>query len=198
MSVSAAFRIALIPAKTLAGAKSRLAGALSSAEREDLVEAMLRHVIGAAMAANAIDQIVMLGRRSPAYPLLDIIDDPGGGLNMALRHGIASVAKRGAGRVVILAGDLPLLEPAEVDQLATLEPDTIAVASDRHGTGTNALSLPLPSALDFRFAYGPGSFAEHRREVQRLGLRLVAIEAAGLARDIDDPANLADIQGSEG
>lgn len=197
MSARAASCIALIPAKPLAEAKSRLAGALSSVEREDLVEAMLRQVIDAAMAANAIDQIVMLGRRSPDYPLLDVIDDPGGGLNMALRHGMASVAKRGAGRVVILAGDLPLLEPAEVDRLATLEPDTIGIASDRHGTGTNALSLPLPSALDFRFAYGPGSFAEQCSEVQRLGLRLVAIEAAGLARDIDDPADLADIQGSE-
>lgn len=197
MSDRAGSCLALIPAKPLAEAKSRLAGVLNAQDREKLVEAMLRHVIATALAAEAVDDVVMLGRRSPAFPALDAIEDPGGGLNAALRHALSQVTGCGIRRVLIVAGDLPLLDAGELNRMAQLAPDTIGIAPDRHGTGTNALSLPWPDASDFRFAYGPGSFAIHRAEAARIGHNAAAILGSGLAKDVDDPADLADADAIE-
>jgi 2-phospho-L-lactate/phosphoenolpyruvate guanylyltransferase len=192
VSAGAGSCIALIPAKLLHVSKSRLAGVLQPRDRERLVEAMLRHVIETALAADAVDAVVMLGRRSPAFPALDVIEDPGGGLNAALRHALLRIAERGVDRMLVVAGDLPLLVADELDRLASIVPGSIGIAPDRHGTGTNALSLPLPAAINFRFAYGPGSFALHRAEAARIGHDAIAIRGTGLARDVDDPADLLD------
>jgi 2-phospho-L-lactate/phosphoenolpyruvate guanylyltransferase len=189
----AGFCIALVPAKPLDDAKSRLAGVLNQRSRERLVEAMLEHVIATALSCKAINAVLMLGRRSPAYPKLDLLADPGGGLNAALGAALASVADNGVGRLLVIAGDLPLLRVEELDQLADLPPDTIGIAPDRHGIGTNALSLPLPGGTDFHFAYGSKSLALHRAEASRIGHDSHVVLGNGLAKDIDDPADLDDL-----
>ena len=66
------------------------------------------------------------------------------------------------------------------------------IAPDRHGVGTNGLSLPLPAARGFRFAFGDDSFALHQAEAARLGLIVEVIHSPTLAKDIDVPADLAD------
>ena len=71
----------------------------------------------------------------------------------------------------------------------------VAIAPDRHGRGTNALSLPLPEAEGFTFAFGPDSFALHNLEAARLGLKIEEIHSPGLACDIDEPADLPDAAG---
>ena len=78
--------------------------------------------------------------------------------------------------------------------LAAAPAGEIAIASDRHGTGTNAISLPLPEAEGFSFAFGPDSFARHQAEADRLGLRIEEIRSPGLARDIDEPEDLPDAE----
>jgi 2-phospho-L-lactate/phosphoenolpyruvate guanylyltransferase len=62
------------------------------------------------------------------------------------------------------------------------------VAPDHTGSGTNALSLPLPTPFQFKF--GPGSFAAHRAEAARAGLSATTVRRAGLACDIDEPADI--------
>ncbi|MEO7248291.1 MAG: 2-phospho-L-lactate guanylyltransferase, partial [Novosphingobium sp.] len=125
---------------------------------------------------------------------IELLPEPEGGLNAAVSSARETVAARGATRIVTLAGDLPQVTAADVGALATLLPGVIGIAPDRHGTGTNALSLPLPEALNFIYAYGPGSCVKHKAEAARLGLTLREINSPGLARDIDEPADLADAQ----
>ena len=45
--------------------------------------------------------------------------------------------------------------------------DVVVLVPDRHVDGTNV--LVVPTAPGFRFAYGPGSFAAHQAEADRLG-----------------------------
>ena len=63
---------------------------------------------------------------------------------------------------------------------------------DRHGTGTNVLSLPV--GCGFKFAYGVGSFDRHLAEAERLsqaaGLKVTVLEDENLAWDVDEPADL--------
>jgi len=187
---------AIIPAKRPGEGKLRLAGVLDEAERAGLVRAMLEHVLSTVGAAPGIDRVAVVAPPELTLPPGVLrIRDPGGGHNPALTHALAEAAAGGASRVVIVAGDLPRLEAGDIELLAAMPIGTLAIAPDRHGSGTNALSLPLPAAKDFTFAFGAGSFARHDGESVRLRLDCEIVHRPGLARDIDEPADLRDTRG---
>ena len=186
----------VIPFKEPGQAKGRLAKALSEAERAALASAMLHHVVGVARAANHAQQISLLGPTRLGLPDdIPLLADPGTGLNPALHAALAHVSQLGGSRMIVLFADLPLLTSLDIELLALAPPETIAIAPDRHGTGTNALSLPLPRAKSFTFAFGPDSFAQHHAEAYRLGIGIEEVHSQGLARDIDMPEDLPDAAG---
>lgn len=188
---------AIIPVKGTDLGKQRLAGVLGGPERKHLVAAMLGHVVTAVKDANGIDRVALLGSsRHGLSAEIELLPDAGTGLNPALASAFATAVEAGATRVVIVFADLPQLTPAEVEQL-TAAPG-IAIAADRHGTGTNALSLPLPATSAFTFAFGPDSFSRHQAEAARIGVPIAAIHSPGLQRDVDEPADLPDAAGLRG
>ena len=76
--------------------------------------------------------------------------------------GFGYALEKGFDRALLVPGDTPLLDPHEVDDLlATRERRGLAavVVPDRHGTGTNALLLAPPDAIEPSF--GPGSLERH-------------------------------------
>jgi 2-phospho-L-lactate guanylyltransferase len=179
----------VIPVKPPAGAKTRLAGALSASQREDLVQSMLAHVVGEVFGSK-VDKVLILGPSRLGLPDgVPLLADPGTGLNPALQSVLPQVK---ADRLIVLHADLPRITSLEIDLLADASPNVIAIAPDRHGKGTNALSLPLPRAKDFTFAFGPDSYARHVAEANRLGIEIETIRSAGLERDVDEPEDLAD------
>jgi 2-phospho-L-lactate guanylyltransferase len=184
---------AIIPCKPSSESKRRLAGALDPRERQALVEAMLAHVVGEALAAKEISRTILLGPACDGVPPdLPRLDEPGGGLNAAVRSALEEVSGQGPDRVLFVHGDLPTVTARELDLLASLPAGAVGIAPDRHGTGTNALSLPLPAAEGFSFAFGPDSYAKHLAEAQRLGLAVETVRSAGLARDVDEPGDVSD------
>ena len=66
--------------------------------------------------------------------------------------------------------------------------DVIA-ATDRAGTGTNALLLRRPGLIDY--AFGEGSLARHRANAAAAGLSFAVMRRAGLSADLDQPGDLA-------
>lgn len=186
----------VIPVKPPGEAKSRLSEALDEDQRAALAEAMLAHVFNAASHAANVDEVALIGPSRLGLPAhVPLLNDPGGGLNRAASSALLQVTQRGASRIVILFADLPRITIAEAEQLAGIAPGVIAIAPDRHGTGTNALSIPIPLARNFAFAFGPGSFAAHCAEAERLGLAFEIIHSPGLAHDVDLPEDLADAAG---
>lgn len=181
----------VIPVKPPPDRKSRLARALGPDERNDLVRRMATHVARAAAMTPGIDSVAFIASCTTGLPPeVPILADRGGGLNGALTGALADLAARGATRAIIVAGDLPLVTPDELAPLVTA--GAIMIAPDRHGTGTNAISLPLPAAGGFTFAFGPDSFALHRAESDRLGIEAIELRRDGLARDVDEPGDLDD------
>jgi len=182
----------VIPIKAPAACKTRLRPALGEAARRELVAGMLRHVVEVASAAPGVDAVRLIGPSRHGLPAsVELLPDPGQGLNPALAAALPAAQAAGAGRLVVLAGDLPRLTVADLRALASLAPGVLGVAPDRRGEGTNALSLPLPAARDFRFQYGPKSFAAHSAEAARLGLELQVVRSATLGLDVDEPTDLA-------
>ena len=186
----------IIPFKQPEQAKGRLAAALDKAQRLQLAGAMLQHVVGAARQAANVQQLCLVGPKLPdLLPDVPLLADPGFGLNPALQVALTHVSRELAARMIVLFADLPLLTSQDIELLAAAPADTIAMAPDRHGTGTNALSLPLPEARGFTFCFGPDSFARHRAEANRLGIRIEEVHSQGLARDVDMPEDLPDAAG---
>jgi len=168
---------------------------MESRRREALVAAMLEDVLAAIGAARSIEQtIVVSSERRAAKPVAaagaELIPDPGeGGHPGAALAGIARAEERGASCVVLLPGDCPLLDPRELDRLLTGVPASyVAVVPDRHGTGTNALVLSPPRAI--QPAFGEGSCERHVAAAREAGVPFGVEELASLALDLDTPADL--------
>lgn len=182
----------VIPVKPATGAKSRLAAALDPPEREALVKGMLARVFMAASECPLIGAVSLVGTSHNGLPdEVELLADPGEGLNAAMQGVLAEAHAREAARLVVIHGDLPGVAADDIATLAGVSGPVVGIAPDRHGSGTNALSLPLPQAASFRFAFGAGSQSRHRAEAGRLGLEWTVIERPGLACDVDDAADLA-------
>lgn len=185
-------RWVVIPARSAETGKTRLSPVLDADSRARLVSAMAGRAVTAARQARGFDRVCLVGPTAHGIDDLPLIDDPGGGLNAALGSAVSAAMSEGVSRLVLLAGDLPLVEPHDIELLGAAAAGTVAIAPDRHNLGTNALSLPLPEAAAFRFAFGADSCANHYAEAERLGLRPEIVRSDGLARDIDTPDDLDD------
>jgi 2-phospho-L-lactate guanylyltransferase len=175
----------LIPVKSFTEAKVRLADALPAAERAALARAMGARVIA---AAGALPVSVVCDDEEVRAWAIDhgaaVIWRPGVGLNGAVTDGVLRLAESGAIEVIVAHADLPL-----ADDLARLAGFAgVTFVPDRHGDGTNVLCVP--TGVDFRFAYGPGSFARHRDEADRLALPYRVLRDPRLGWDVDVPADL--------
>jgi len=117
------------------------------------------------------------------------------GLNAALELGREWARAQGFTAMLVLPGDLPLLDAADVHTMA-LSDASVVIAPDRHGEGTNALFLRLDleeGEHRFAFAFGTGSFRHHRSEARRLGLDHATMSAPGIALDLDTPEDWLDL-----
>lgn len=185
--------VVVIPAKSLATAKSRLADA-AGARRPELALAMLLDTLTAAAATHGVRSVLVvtdddrIGAAATALGATVVPDEPRSGLNAALEHGISIAASMHPRcGVALLTGDLPALRPAELEgvlNFASASPTVVVVAADRAGDGTTLLATLTPEHLHPSF--GAGSFARHRA----LGAVAVDDSFEGLRCDVDDDASL--------
>jgi 2-phospho-L-lactate guanylyltransferase len=190
--------LAVVPIKTLSAAKQRLSGSLASGARASLMQAMFSDVLGSLRHTSAVDSIAVvtadvqadaLGRGDGVTVLRD---DQQTGQSAAALIGIHYALAAGFDRVVLVPGDTPLLDAVELDALLERSEagDLQAViVTDRHGTGTNALVLTPPDALEPSF--GPGSFERHVALAEETGLRYRTEAAPSIEHDVDTPDDLA-------
>lgn len=184
----------IVPHRGLTEAKTRLAPVLDPADRLALARDLLEHVIE--VTRQAVDDVVVI---SPSVELAGVVEPLGAtlvvqrgmGLNRGLDQARAAAVADGIELLGVLHGDLPNLHPEDVLALleAVPQPQGVAIAPDRAGTGTNGLALRPANVIGF--AFGIGSFAAHLDEAERAWVPVVAINRTGLAFDLDTPADLA-------
>lgn len=186
---------AVLPVKRFGAAKQRLAAGIDGERRRQLVEAMVADVLEAIGEARTIERTIVVSDEPAAVAVAraagaEVVADPaeGGHVEAALA-GIARAVATGAGCVVLLPGDCPLLDPRELDRLLTGLPERyVGIVPDRHGTGTNALVLRPPTAI--RPAFGEDSCARHVAAAREAGVPFEVEELDSLGLDLDTPADL--------
>lgn len=186
---------AVLPVKRFYEAKQRLATGLSGEQRRTLAGAMVADVLEAIGEARAIERTIVVSGDPIAQELAsaagaEVVPDPeDAGHVAAALAGIARAEVEGAGCVVLLPGDCPLLDPRELDRLLTGTPERyVGIVPDRHGTGTNALVLSPPGAIVP--AFGEGSCARHVALAREAGIPFGVEELGSLGLDLDTPADV--------
>lgn len=192
---SAPDAVAVLTVKRFDAAKQRLAAGMEAERRRALAAAMAADVLEAIAAARTVTRTIMVSgdpgaQRIAAEFGAEVVPDPGdaGHVEAALA-GIARAEADGAGTVVLLPGDCPLLDPRELDRLLTGVPDPyVAIVPDRHGEGTNSLVLRPPGAIVP--AFGEGSRARHVAAAREAGIPFAVEQLASLELDLDTPADV--------
>jgi len=186
---------AVLPVKRFGAAKQRLAAGVSGGQRRELAEAMVADVLEAIGRARTIERVIVVTGDPIAQELAaeagaEVVPDPeDAGHVEAAQAGIARAEAEGAERVVLLAGDCPLLDPRELDRLLTGVPGSyVGIVPDRHGSGTNALLLSPPDAIVPSF--GEGSRARHVEAARQAGIPFGIEELPSIELDLDTPADV--------
>jgi 2-phospho-L-lactate guanylyltransferase len=171
----------VVPVKGTALAKSRLGAApgLALAIALDTVEAALSVApVIVVTSADVAPEFEALGAR--------IVLDAGGGLNAAARQGLAAA---GGGPVVVMLGDVPAVQPAELSAaLAAAERHPLAFVPDADGDGS-VLIAALVTA-DHSPSFGANSRAAHLLAGY---VELDVPATSGLRRDVDTTADLVEL-----
>ena len=175
----------LIPVKAFEGAKARLAPVLDPTGRADLARRMAETVIAAAppLPVTVVcdcDEVDTWARSMEA----DVVRVAEPGLTAAVEAGVDALASAGVSTVVVAHGDMPLA--TDLGHCADFA--GVTLVPDRHHDGTPV--AVVPTGVGFRFAYGPGSFAAHVAEAERLGIAWRSLPDERLGWDIDEPADL--------
>ena len=181
----------VVPVKGFHLAKQRLAPHLDPEERAALAQAMATTVIA---AARTLDVCVVTDdpavRAWAAKLGVEVIDDPGGGLNAAVTHARSVLAPRFE-RMLIAHADLP-----RATDLRGIDAGGVTIVPDRRRSGTNVLCVPTNAV--FEFQYGVDSYPLHHTEALRCGLVTTTHFDVDLALDVDHPEDLAEANGAAG
>jgi len=182
----------LMPVKVLSQAKSRLA-ALAGERRGELALALACDTVTAVLACTEAARVIVItddqvaGTALAELGALVVPDEPGDGLNAALRHGAAYARSRWPGDgSAALSADLAALRAEEIGcALKAASAWPTAFVADAAGDGTTLYTAG--PGMPFRPAFGLGSRARHAAGgAVELDLRGVP----GLRRDVDTPADL--------
>jgi 2-phospho-L-lactate guanylyltransferase len=188
---------AILPVKGFEAAKQRLGEELTPGPRRALAEAMYADVLISLRRCPAIRRIIVVSSDNGAQRLAGghgatVLDERDHGHSSAALVGIAFALEQRIERALLVPGDCPLLDPGELERLLAQHPENerlVTIVPDRHGTGTNALLLCPPDALDPSF--GPGSCERHAAAARAAGVPHEVVNVPTLALDVDTPEDLA-------
>jgi 2-phospho-L-lactate/phosphoenolpyruvate guanylyltransferase len=188
---------ALVPVKSLAQAKSRLADHLTLRQRQNLVLDMLHHVLSVLIESECFVRVAVV---SPDERVLAHACEWGAyslreemvGHNEALRAAAESKALAETLALLTISADLPLLHRSDIQYMVELSTrHELVLAPAREDTGTNAILMRPPLVIPYLF--GPRSFQRYRRAARQRNRNTAIYHSIGTALDIDIIDDLDDL-----
>lgn len=193
----------LIPVKSLATAKQRLASFLDQAARTELAKAMLQDVLDAinswslrpAVSLVTGDPFAKELARQFRFEIID--DDENRGETHAIEMATRNCEKRGIDSTLVIPGDIPLIQAGELEEIMKHTPaegSVLVPAAD--GRGSNAV-FRRPAGL-FPLRFGDDSFKPHLAAARATGKPCVILSLPGISLDIDNPGDLQQLAAAPG
>ena len=192
----------LIPVKSLANAKQRLASVLDQPTRTKLAQAMLFDVLEALHAWRDRPDISIVTSDPFALELarrfqFQVIPD---NTNRGETDAIEMATRLCVSRVdstLVIPADIPLIQTSELEKILEDAPNQGSVlvpAAD--GRGTNAV-WRRPAGL-FPLRFGNDSFKPHLAAARATRKPCVVLSLPGIALDIDNPSDLRQLAEAPG
>lgn len=195
---------ALVPLKDLVQAKSRLAGLMNPSERRALAQAMVEDVLAVLCSHPQLDRVTLVsddpGARLLAqdYGAVFLAESTLGssGLNQVIAAAIDRLPEVAAESVLVLHGDLPLLNAADVSSALALQSQHggLVIGCDRRQRGSNLLAFDRSSRP--RFCFGMDSCQAHQRSAQDAGIPSRVLYRHGIALDVDEAGDILELMDS--
>jgi len=152
-------------------------------------------VLAALRRCDLVDDIVVVTSEPGAEALARgagaqvVADDPDEGHSEAAQRGIDWAVADGAFHTLLIAGDVPAVDPEEIDSLIeSLADDEVVIIPDRHGSGTNALLLTPAGVISPSF--GDGSCERHQQIAKKAGASARVETNFGIGLDVDTADDL--------
>lgn len=184
----------LIPFRSFVDTKTRLAATIDHRLASSLARSMFSHVLTTCMRSNvsadvlvvtASEDVAEFVRRRSAEAIVEQTGD----LNAALHLSLDLLRRESYARATIVAADLPLLNEADLRLLSNSGRESIAIAPNLEGRGTNGLSLPVTMPFEMRF--GVGSARAHLEQCLNAEIGTALVHSRGLATDVDTVQDLS-------
>lgn len=189
---------AVVPVKEFTGAKDRLAGALTPAQRQELARTMVTAVLTALAGVPELGGLAVVTVDPDAADLARslgariITDGARDGHTGAVDGARRLLAAEGRAGFLTMPGDIPLVTSAEISAvLAAATQFTIVPAHDK--LGSNAVLCMPPMSVRLRF--GEDSFYPHLDAARAAGFEPRVVELPGIGMDIDHPVDLVQFLG---
>ncbi len=183
---------AVIPVSKFTNAKTRLSPKLTPLERENLLKAMLKDVVG--VLKGLVENVVVI---SSDDDVLNFVNELGvetlkengvTDLNGALTQAMEYCSKF-CDNVVIVPSDVPLIKKNHVKEILNRNQEFDVVIAPSKGGGTNTLLCPTSFCVKF----GDYSFFEHIDEAKLMGYTCSIYDSFYLSLDVNTAEDLGEI-----
>lgn len=190
---------AILPIKSLAGAKQRLSGTLDADERRTLMYHSIRDVLRALSRSAALSGVLLVSKDRTALALGSacgaetLVTKADNGQSHAIECAVELLKRQGIDKTMTIPGDAPLLSPKDIDTICrTLTTkNTLTIVSNADGTGTNCIAASSPGLIPYQF--GADSFRRHVLSAREVGVEPLILRRQGLELDIDTEADIREL-----
>ena len=192
----------LIPVKNLRNAKQRLAAVLDQPARTQLAHTMLDDVLDAVVAYGRESVALVTSdefaiARAHAKGLEVIADNSNISETDAIEMGTRVCASRGVENTLVIPGDIPLIEPADIEVIYEHAPKSgclLVPSADKRGT--NAAFRSPAGIIPLRF--GNDSFWPHLSAAIATNSTCTVLPLPRVGLDIDTLEDLRELAAAPG
>ena len=188
---------AIVPAKTLASSKKRLAKLLTVDERIRLSEAMLYDVLHSICNCKSISKVIVISKdervlsMAKEFGTMVVREEEELGVNAAVAL-TDSICKDSDASIVV-PQDLPLILPSDIDALCSSakEKSCVIIAPSHRYDGTNALLRKPPNVI--KTHYDEDSYEIHVQKAKERKVPVKIVMNRRLMLDLDEPTDITHI-----
>ena len=188
---------AIVPVKTLASSKKRLARLLTVDERIKLSEAMLYDVLDSVCNCKSISKVIIISKDEHVLSMARefgatvVQEEEELGVNAAVA--LADNICKDSDASIVIPHDLPLILPSDIDMFCDFakEKSCVVIAPSHRYDGTNALLRKPPNVI--KTHYDEDSYEIHVQKAKEHKVPVKIVMNRRLMLDLDEPNDITHI-----